>query len=408
MPPRHGKSELTSRWFPAWVLSRDPTHRILLCSYAEDFASDWGRKVRDLCRQYPELGVRVKRDVDAASKWETSEGGGMICAGVGGQITGRGSDLLLIDDPIKNWEDAYSPKVRESQWHWWRSTARTRLEPGASVVCIMTRWHDDDLTGRFMRETAEPWTVIRLPALAEPGDPLGREEGAALCPDRYTRDALLLTKDTVGDLVWSGLYQQRPTPESADLFPRGAWRYWTNANLPRFEKVIASWDFAFKDLKSSDFVVGQVWGVTPGAMYLLEQVRGQWSFTRTCKELADQRSRWGSVLGRVYCEDKANGPGILDVMRGTCRGLTPVDPVGSKHARAASIAGFQQAGDLHLPAGLPWVADFVEEHHQFPRGTHDDQVDATSQAVSQVWSGRRVGRWSLDLAAMGVTQAWAP
>lgn len=225
MPPRHGKSTLTSHYFPAWFVGRWPEKRVILSSYEADFAAGWGRKVRDTLDEFgPELfGVAVRGDSAAANRWDVvGAGGGMITAGVGGPITGRGADLLLIDDPVKNAEDARSPTLRAKAWDWYQSTAHTRLEPGGSAVLIMTRWHADDLAGRVLKNAAErgeSWRVRKLPAVAGDGDQLGRQAGEALWPQRWPAAELREIERTIGPYWWQTLYQQNECPEGGSEWP---------------------------------------------------------------------------------------------------------------------------------------------------------------------------------------------
>lgn len=224
MPPRHGKSEFVSRYFPAWYLGRFPDKRIILTSYEAGFASGWGRKARAVLTEFgPEVfGVRVSQASRAGDDWgiEGREGG-MVTAGVGGPITGRGADVLIIDDPVKNAEEARSPTIREKVWDWFESTASTRLEPGGSIVLIMTRWHLDDLAGRVVAGQGEfgrePWTVVNLPALARDNDPIGRAVGEPLWPERY--DLKALEPHQADPYWWSALYQQDPTAEGGVEWP---------------------------------------------------------------------------------------------------------------------------------------------------------------------------------------------
>ncbi|NIM50411.1 MAG: terminase, partial [Gemmatimonadales bacterium] len=253
MPPRHGKSELTSHWFPVWYLDRFPDRQLILASYAADFASDWGRKVRNTMAENAQvLRCTLAEDSKAANKWNTTEGGGMVTAGIGGPITGRGAHVLIIDDPVKNLEDAYSAAMRAKAWEWYQSTAYTRLEPNASVVVVMTRWHEDDLVGRLLRAQAkgegDTWEVIRFPALSEGDetDLLGRPENEPLWPDRYDAQRLERIRRTVGPLVWAGLYQQNPVPSGYELFPEKAWQHYTfPPPLSQFSTLLSSWDFSF-------------------------------------------------------------------------------------------------------------------------------------------------------------------
>lgn len=217
MPPRHGKSTIGSWWFPVWFFDRFPHKRMILSSYGADFAADWGRRVRNTLVQHgDELTARITGDSSAADRWDTTDGGGMITAGVGGSITGRGADVLMVDDPIKNAEEANSPRHREKVWKWWQSTALTRLEPGGAAVVMQTRWHEDDLTGRIIADEGERWETIRLPALAEARDALDRRPGEALWPERYDVDALRSVRQSVGDYVWESLYQQKPPSLTAN------------------------------------------------------------------------------------------------------------------------------------------------------------------------------------------------
>jgi hypothetical protein len=217
---------LASQYFPAWFLGRYPDKRVILASYEADFAASWGRKVRDVLEgKGGELfGVGVSRGSSAANRWDIAGHlGGMVTAGVGGPITGRGADLLVIDDPVKNAEEAASEVYRNKAWDWYTSTAYTRLEPSAGVVLIQTRWHGDDLAGRVLehaKDTGESWEVVRFPAFAEDGDPLGRAPDEPLWPGRFDHSALEQIRQTLGSYYFAALYQQRPAPSVGAMFKR--------------------------------------------------------------------------------------------------------------------------------------------------------------------------------------------
>ena len=395
VPPRYGKSELCSHWFPTWYLDRFPSRQIMLTSYSGDYAGTWGRKVRNTIeRNEKHLRVRLSKDSTAAGEWNTTEDGGMVSCGVEGSQTGRGAHVLLIDDPIRNWTEAYSADRRETIWDWFKSTAYTRLEPKASVFLIMTRWHDDDLAGRLIRlgekGEGDRWDVIKFPALAEEDDSLGRAPGEPLWPSRFTLEDLERIAKAVGGkngLVWSGLFQQRPVPEGSKMFASHLWkRYFFPPRRTDFSRIITSWDMSFKDLKSSSFVVGQVWGFRGARAYLLDQVRDRWDFleaTRRFLALSEDRPEANTHL----VEDKANGPAIISALRQIVPGLLEVTPRGSKEARAAAIQPFVAAGNVFLPSELmcPWIRAYEEEFQSFPVGKADDQVDATSQALAWQW-----------------------
>ena len=214
-PPRHGKSELISHWTPVWFLDNLPQERVILCSYGDALAGDFGRTARNEFESNPCCRARLRADSTAAQRWNTPQGGGMITAGVGGPIAGKGFTLGILDDVFKNWQEAHSPQTKELVWEWFHSTFLTRAEPGATIVIAMTRWCEDDLVGRLLVENPRQWEVIRLPALAEEGDILGRKVGEALLPARYDADALAAIRRDVGIAVWQALYQQDPQPCAA-------------------------------------------------------------------------------------------------------------------------------------------------------------------------------------------------
>lgn len=218
IPPRHGKSHLLSLWTPVWFLSHWSEKQVLLASYEATFAASWGRLARNVIEQHQvQLGLRLASDSAAVAAWSLTAGGGMVTAGAGGPITGRGADLLLVDDPVKNIEEARSPIAREALWDWWCNVARPRLEPGGSIIIIMARWHRDDIIGRLLREQQE-WDYVALPAIAGSGDPLGRGEGKPLWPERYDLEALAKVRDDVGEDVWLRLYQQTPEEAEGDCY----------------------------------------------------------------------------------------------------------------------------------------------------------------------------------------------
>lgn len=211
MPPRHGKSELVSFWTPTWLLDAFPEKRVIVASYGADLAVDFGRRVRNECMTNSLVGVELREDSQAAGYWNTPQGGGMLCAGIGGPVTGKGADLILLDDPTKNWADAHSRTVRQRTIDWLNTTLYTRAEPNASIIVVMARWADDDVTDYLVRDHGDDWQVVSMPALAEADDVMGRKPGEALCPERYTREDLLKTRNAIGDEGWAALYQQHPS-----------------------------------------------------------------------------------------------------------------------------------------------------------------------------------------------------
>jgi predicted phage terminase large subunit-like protein len=395
MPPQHGKSTLIAEYFPAWYLGKFPDRRVIYASYEADFAATWGRKARNVMEEHGQrvFGINVSKDSSAANRWDIQgHTGGMNTAGVDGPITGKGAHLFVIDDPVKNADQADSLTYQEKAMDWYRSVARTRMRHGSAIILVMTRWNELDLAGRLLtaeKEGGENWTVLRLPALAEEHDPLGRALGDPLCPALFTREDLLATKAAVGSYWWQAMYQQQPTTRAGGLIKRSWWQYY-KAIPEGFDEVIQSWDMSFKDTKSAksghpDFVVAQVWGKKDGCFFLLDQVRGQMDFVTTLQAVRNMTAKWPQANIKLI-EDKANGPAVISALSQEIFGIIPVEPFGSKVARAQAVTPAIESGNVYLPDPqlAPWVQDFVEECAAFPTGRHDDQVDAMSQALQRL------------------------
>lgn len=393
-PPRHGKSELISFWAPIWYLDMMPHKRIILTTYEADFAAHWGRRVRNEIQGNADISVSIRQDSSAADRWETPEGGGMITAGVGGPITGRGGDLVIIDDPVKNWEQATSATYRKKAKDWFNSTVYTRLEPGATIVVLMTRWHEDDLAGWLLREHSDKWRHVLLPSVAEESDELGRQPGEALCPDRYPIDTLI-GKDgdggirkAVGPIVWNGLHRQNPSSLEGGIIKRAYFKYWTE--LPKDMTYAMSIDCAFEKTDSSSFVVIQVWGRKGADRYLVDQIRERMDFVGTCEAIKEMSVRW--PLARLkLIEAKANGAAVVSALRSEVPGLVKYMPRGSKAARLAAISPLFASHNVYIPSPTihNWVPDYVEELVNMPNSPNDDQADATSQMLEH-WEQRKI------------------
>lgn len=400
MPPRHGKSELVSRKFPAYLLGRNPDTSIISCSYSADLASRMNRDVQRLIdsERYLELfpGTQLSNQ-HTRRFYETrytrnnnmfevvDKKGTYRSSGVGGGITGMGGEYIIIDDPVKNREDADSATMREKVYDWYTSTLYTRLEKDGCILLTLTRWHEDDLAGKLLKaaqEGADQWTILELPAVCEyPPKPYDvRQEGEALWKWKYDEEALEKMKVTVGSRDWAALYQQHPTPGEGGTFKREWWNYYKVLPDGLYD-FVQSWDCTFKDAQSSDYVVGQVWARKGSSRYLLDQVRGRMSFTETLRAIRSLSAKWPQAI-RKLVEDKANGTAVIDVLRKEIPGLIPVEPEGGKIVRANAVTAVVEAGNVFLPdpSIAPWVHDFVEEHTAFPNGANDDQVDAQTQA----------------------------
>jgi predicted phage terminase large subunit-like protein len=425
MPPQEGKSTRVAGDFPTWVLKRFPEWRVVVASYAQGLATRNGRAIRARITQHPELGLRIAPDNGAVTDW-TLEGhsGGVLSVGIGGGLTGRPADLLIIDDPIKDRREADSETFRQNVWDWWIDVASTRLAPGAPVVVILTRWHEDDLAGRMLRgDDEEPWQLVNIPAEADhrpelgETDPLGRAPGEFMESARRnkttneprTLEQWRRIKRRSGSRTWASLYQGRPSPEAGEVWQRQWWRryevpLWSvdadgkTHRVPADWSLSLSWDMTFKDTKGSDYVVGQVWAHKGAEARLLDQVRGRMTFTATVAAFERQAAKWPQAVAKLV-EDKANGTAVIDTLRKRVPGIVPVTPTESKLARASATSPYIEAGNAQLPddaIALFDVDGFIEEAAAFPNGAHDDQVDAASQALNRILNRAGAGSTFLE------------
>lgn len=406
MAPQEGKSERTSRRFPTWMLARYPWLRIAIVSYAHGVAKRWGKRIRDDIGEHPELNIAVDQASSAAHEWKLSGlDGSVYCVGIKGALTGKPVDLLIIDDPYKDGEQADSEAWRETVEDWWTEVAVPRLGPGVAVVIIQTRWRHDDLTGWLQeRDDGITWRVVNIPAVADhkpadgETDPLGRDVGEYMISARgRTVEQWEQRQREVGSRAWLALFQGRPTPAGGNVFHR---EWFTKHTYDQaqwlvredgsrlalgFDEVITSWDMAFKGTGGSDYVCGQVWGRRGVEAWLLDQTHGHMDFVATLSAVRTLAARWPQSTAK-YVEDKANGTAVINMLRRSVAGLIPVEPEGSKVARAAAVSPLIEAGNVHVPAVelAPWVDELIEESVGFPRAKHDDRVDAMSQALNRL------------------------
>jgi predicted phage terminase large subunit-like protein len=413
MPPQEGKSSRVTKTGSLWALTRNPETRIGIASYAQSLADGFGRDIRNWIASLNgdegtlDLGLRIAPDFGSARRWQLDgHKGGVVCAGIGSGLTGKPLDALVIDDPFADKEQADSAVYREKVWGWWQSVGAPRLAPGSPTIVICTRWHEDDLVGRLLKaEDGKRWRVVNIPALAdhdpEKGqtDPLGREPGEWLQSARgRTVAEWEQIRVQAGTRVFTALYQGRPSPDAGNVWQRKWWRrysvpLWSQHpdhpeafTVPECDEVVMSWDMAFKDTKSSDFVVGQVWARRGASVFLLDQIRKRLSFTDTLTAFKVLVARWPQA-NRKLVEDKANGTAVIDSLSSTIPGIIAVTPHESKYARASAVSPFVEAGNAHLPdddIALFDVEEFITECAGFPNAAHDDQVDAASQALNEM------------------------
>lgn len=411
-PPQEGKSTRVTKTGPLWFLLNNPDRRIAIASYNQELANEFGRDIRNMIAtnqgedETVDLGLRIASDNGAVAKWSLAGHKGSVkSVGIFSGLTGRPVDMLLIDDPVKSEDEANSETYRKRVLSFWQSVGLTRLAPGAPVIIIATRWHEKDLIGELSTGAdKERWRVINIPAQAdhdpEKGetDPLGREVGEYLVSARNTAEHERDWEGTqvaVGPRVWNALYQGRPSPADGGIFKRAKWQEYDNPlwieeggvcrTTGESDELIMSWDMTFKATKSSDYVVGQVWLKRGPNIYLLDQIRGRYTFTETVPKVRSLVAKWPQCAAKLV-EDKANGSAILDVLRKEMPGLIAVEPKGSKEARASAVSPFQEAGNIFLPTPkiYPWVEKFIEEAAAFPNGAHDDQVDSFTQAAQRL------------------------
>lgn len=406
---RHAKSWTASHALPVWYLTHHPEHLIGMATYQANFSALWGRRVRSTIKEHGErLGVQLSSEAGAAASWETTRGGGMHTAGVGGELTGRGFHLMIMDDPIKNAEEANSQLQRDNLWEWYTTTFYTRLEPGGSVVVIMARWHGDDLTGRLieeMKDGGDQWEIIRMPAIAEEDDILGRNPGEALWPERYDEERLGQFKRAVGKRAWLSLYQQRPTIDDGDRYRREWFRYaermkdgWVlkngeetrriyDADVTRYgvadlaQTARNESDYtaraAFAVTREHDIIIFDVWHAQAESPVVKRVLRGD--FQRfDLLQMGIEDAHWGKTLIQEF---RAEGLPVLPMRPGTK----------DKVARSSVAEPMVEAGKVFFDKDIQDLDGFEMELLQFPNGAHDDRVDMLAYAAIMVSNMQQPG-----------------
>lgn len=403
MPPRHGKSELISKFTPAWFLMKYPDKRVIVTSYSSEFAETWGDKARSLVADHPEFGINLSKSTQSKSNWMLEKhAGSMRTAGAGGPITGTGADLMIIDDPFKDNEDADSQFNRDKVWDWYQSVVLTRLEQSLGetdappfMILVQTRWHEDDLAGRLIESEPEKWFQFNLPALAGDDDPLGRPPGTALWPEKYDVEYLVDLKTSMSARWWSAMYQQNPSIEGGGIFRGDQFvRYNTKRSdrgtlYTMFQRdgnkrqslAAKGWNFATVDLaastkNSADYTVAEVFHVTKAKDLLLIDI------LRERVEGADHEAFIGKLRAKhtelrfIGVEKATYGLTLLQVLRRHGIPVRELLPDKDKVSRAYAAAAFIEGERLFMPQSAPWLAEFEHELLAFPNGAHDDMVDA--------------------------------
>lgn len=397
-PPRHGKSEQTSIRFPPYAMGRVRGLSAIVASYAATLATGFGRKARNQVKSpvYKRLfpGVSLAKDIGTAgAHWALNTGSEFVAAGIKGGITGKGGGVMVIDDPYKDRKQANSVIYREDVKDWYRDVARTRLTPEGAIVIPMTRWHHDDLCGWLIREwPEEDWVVVNLPAIRddEPRDYDPRKVGEALWEAKYNLEILKRIREEVGPATWNCMYQGKPTRGAAAIL-QVTWllQDFDLDNLPRFNRIVQSWDTAFEKGEENAYNVGTVWGDTGTDYYLLEVLRFRGVFPEVKKRMVALYEKHNAHA--VLIERKASGHDLYHALRlESDIPIIPLTPVGDKVHRAHAVSGRFEARRVHVPRHAPWLSDYLTELDEFPESAYKDQVDSTTQGIA--WMTRHGGQ----------------
>lgn len=389
-PPQHGKSDIVSRYLPAYAFGRYPDMRVGGLSYAKDLASDMNRDVQRIMlteeykRLFPNSALAQsgdsKRNGDAFDIPDHK--GSYVGQGVGGPLTGKKLDLGIIDDPIKNSKEALSQTVKEAVWKWYGSTFLTRLSKNSGQIIMATRWATDDLSGKVLEANKRAKSLV-FKAIDD--------DGNALVPELHPKEKLLETKAIIGEYFWTAMYQQSPVALGGNMFKMDWWQYYKVE--PRFKYRAIFADTAQKTAEQNDFTVFQCWGYADGRAYLIDQLRGKWEAPEL---LVMARAFWNKhktassgTLRAFNIEDKSSGTGLIQTLKkgGNGQPAIPVKPIQrdkDKITRAYDTTPSVEAGLVYLPEDAPFISDFLEEVSSFPSGAHDDQVDPMMDAVTEI------------------------
>ena len=391
MPPRHTKSEFASYLLPAWMIGKNPKLKIIQATHTADLAIDFGRKTKNLVdeQNYRDLfDTRLQEDSQAAGKWKTEQGGEYFAAGVGGAITGRGADLLIIDDPHKEQDVRADGKAFEKAMNWYTAGPRQRLQPGGAIVIVMTRWSTKDLTGQLLKsqseEGSDQWEVVELPALLPDGKPVW--------PEYWTAEELLKTKSSIPVSNWLSQYMQQPTAEEGAIIKRDWWQDWEQKYPPRLNYIVMSLDTAFTKSTTADYSAVTMWGVFNTEelgenVILLNAFKGRYDFPELRRIAYEEYIDWKPDM--VIVEAKASGLPLTHELRQMDIPVINFTPSkgNDKHTRVNAVAPLFESGKIWAPMHEHFAQEVVEECASFPFGEHDDYVDSTTQALMRIRQG---------------------
>ena len=390
MPPRHTKSEFSSYLLPAWMIGRNPKLKIIQTTHTAELAVRFGRKAKTLMddKAYKEVfETRLREDSQAAGRWETEQGGEYFAAGVGGAITGRGADLLIIDDPHSE-QDALNAASLERAYEWYTSGPRQRLQPGGKIVCVMTRWNMKDLTGMLLKSQKElksdKWDIVEFPAILPSGEPVW--------PEYWKLEELESVKASLSIGKWNAQWMQNPTAEEGSILKREWWKVWEEDHIPPLQHVIQSYDTAFLKKETADYSAITTWGVfypdqdSPANLILLDAVKERLEFPELKRKALEQYQYWNPES--VIIESKASGLPLTYELRKMGIPVINYSPNkgNDKHARVNAVAPIFESGMIWAP-DQKFAEEVIEECAAFPYGDNDDLVDSTTQAVMRFRQG---------------------
>ena len=391
MPPRHTKSEFASSLLPAWMIGRNPKLKIIMTTHTGELAVRFGRKAKHLIdsEEYQRFfKTRLQEDSKAAGRWETAQGGEYFAAGVGGAITGRGADLLIIDDPHSE-QDALNLSALEKAYEWYTSGPRQRLQPGGKIICVMTRWNVKDLTGMLMQAQkeakADQWELVEFPAIMPSGKPVW--------PEYWELGELETVKASLSLGKWNAQWMQNPTSEEGAIIKREWWKKWDKDRMPKLEHIIQSYDTAFMKKETADYSAITTWGIfrededRPPNLILVDATKGRYEFPELRRKALESYKYWEPET--VLIEAKASGLPLTYELRNM--GIPVVNYTPSKgndkHTRVNSVAPLFESGIIWAPTHKEFAQEVIEECAAFPYGDHDDLVDSMTQAVMRFRQG---------------------
>jgi predicted phage terminase large subunit-like protein len=394
MPPRHGKSQMGSYLFPAYLMGKKPDSKLIVGSHTAELAQRFGRMIRNLVadERYKELfpDFLLSADSKAAGRWDTSHGGEAFFIGKGGAMTGRGGNVVILDD-ILDEQDALSNTAMENTWEWYQSGPRQRLQPNGAIIVINTRWKTDDLSGRLLKLQgaikSDKWEVLEFPAILPSGGPLW--------PEYWKLEELEAVKHTIGLQKWNAQWQQTPTADEGAILKREWWQRWKPEEPPLVEYIIQSYDTAYSKKETADYSVITTWGVfvpdqdSGPNIILLDVKKGRWDFPEFKRIAREEYKNWNP--DNVLIEAKATGITLQQELRRVGIPVTMYSPGGrragqDKISRANSIAPILESGMVWAPE-TEWADELIEECAAFPNGDHDDMVDSTTQALMRFRAG---------------------